>query len=333
MGIKWRWLMLISLFLLVTILPGCGWEVFHQETKKKQETIKKQETYRYPLTGMKGEERDRPILMVIVNNQQQARPQTGLDRADLVVEMLAEGEITRFAAFYHSQQEGIVGPVRSLRPYYLNLAKGLNAVSVHAGGSTEAMKMVKQEKLPSLDGIHEGEQYFWRVDFRPAPHNLYTRMDMLLAGVEETGWGNEKVEAPFLFAEEGAAVEGKEASEIQVTYNSLYKLGYQYDSNSQSYIRYTQGEPHIDNETRQPLTMQNVLVIKAPHQIVDQAGRRKIELDGTGEGYLFQRGKGISIHWENKQGVLLPVADGKVLPLLPGKTWVNVIPDSADVTY
>lgn len=327
MGVKLRWFLLITLFVLATVLPGCTWEVAQPETEKKQES------YRYPLTGMEGEKGEQPILMVMVNNQQQARPQTGLDRADLVVEMLAEGEITRFAAFYHSQQEGIVGPVRSLRPYYLNLAKGLKAISVHAGGSTEAMDMIQQEKLPSLDGIHEGAKYFWRVDFRPAPHNLYTRMDLLLDGVEEAGWEQKKVEVPFRFAKEGATVEGKEALEIQIMYNPLYKLSYQYDPNSQIYTRYTQGEPHIDNETKQPLTMQNVLVIKAPHQIVDQAGRRRIELDGTGEGYLFQHGKGISIRWKNEQGVLLPIADGKVLPLVPGKTWVNVIPDSADVTY
>lgn len=127
-----------------------------------------------PLTGMACHSPNDPTIMMMINNAHQARPQTGLNHADVVVEMLAEGEITRFAAFYHSQMTGVVGPVRSVREYFYDLAKSAKAEVVSAGGSKDALADMKRDGYPHIDGIHAGEKYFTRESFRRAPHNLYT---------------------------------------------------------------------------------------------------------------------------------------------------------------
>lgn len=325
----------LLLAVVLLMLPvGCGWMPSKTE---KEATGEPRETAEPPppdpLTGLPSEGPAHPTLMVMVNNHRKARPQSGLNRADLVVEILAEGEITRFAAFYHSRTEGKVGPVRSLRPYYLELGRGLNAVVVHAGGSTAALQEVRSSGWPSLDGIHQDAGYFRRERDRRAPHNLYTDLSRLQEAARTKGYGDRETKPVFRFDENGATAEGEPAAEIDLVYHKLYEAGYRYDEESGEYVRYTQGEKQVDRETGEPLTMDNVLVIKAKHRVTDAAGHREVDLKGPGSGVLFQRGKAIPIQWENISGVVVPVRDGQMLPLLPGKTWINVLPETGKVTY
>lgn len=215
-----------------------------QGTEVPEETV--QETA--PLTGLEVEDRlDHPIVMVMVNNHPQARPQTGLNRADIVFEVLAEGEITRFAAFYHSETEGTIGPVRSARPYYLDLAEGLDAIVAHAGGSPDAKERFNQPGYPSLDGIAGGGKYFWREDSRQAPHNLYTNMEELLQGAADNEFGGRSEFPQLTFADSlEHMTEGVTAEQVDIVYSSLYEVGYAYDASTEQYARYTQGEVQID---------------------------------------------------------------------------------------
>lgn len=287
-----------------------------------------------PLTGLTADgDISHPVVMVMVNNHPKARPQTGLDRADIVFEVLAEGEITRFAAFYHSETEGTVGPVRSVRPYYLDLAEGLNAVVAHAGGSPAAKERYSQSGFPSLDGIAEDGKYFTREDFRQAPHNLYTSVEQLLQGASEQGFANRGPLPQLTFAATEEVSGSTAANDIDIVYGPLYAVRYTYDTAAGHYTRWTQGEMHVDLETEQPLTMHNVLAIKASHRVLDEQGRREVGLTGSGEGWLFQKGTVREIQWKYVDGFPRPYADGQELPLVPGKTWVNVVPEDADVRY
>lgn len=290
---------------------------------------------RAPLTGLEMEgDGNHPIVMAMINNHPKARPQTGLNRADIVFEVLAEGEITRFAAFYHSRAEGTIGPVRSARPYYLDLAEGFDAVVAHAGGSDAAKERFTQPGYPSLDGIAGGETYFWREEFREAPHNLYTSMERLLQGASEKGYSDHQNFPQLLFTEDDEEVEsGSGAGKIHIAYGPLYDVGYTYDAAAETYTRLTHGEEQFDLETEVPLTMANVLALKAPHRVLDEQGRREIGLTGSGEGWLFQKGGAREIKWQYENGFPQPYAGDEPLPLIPGKTWINIIPAEATVHY
>lgn len=303
-----------------------------QESRSNTEVEKQTD----PLTGLAVDDGGihHPVVMVMINNHPKARPQTGLNRADIVFEVLAEGEITRFAAFYHSVTEGNIGPVRSARPYYLDLAEGFDAVVAHAGGSPAAKERFSQPGYPSIDGIGEDGKYFTREDFRQAPHNLYTSMERLLQGAAEQGFGDQDTFPSLLFSDSSADIVGDEtAKDIHIEYGPLYNVGYRYDSAMEQFTRFTQGELHIDRETEQPLAIDNILVIKVPHQVLDDQGRRDIELDGSGEGWLFQQGFVQKVDWKYENGFTRPYKDGQEIPLIPGKTWVNVIPLDAEIHY
>lgn len=118
--------------------------------------------YVWPLTGTEAPSAttNRPF-MVMVNNAPQARPQSGLSYADVLFEVLAEGEITRLVAVYQSKHwDGPIGPVRSIRPYYINLGKMMDAVPVHAGGSPDAYTELSAQKLEHMDEITNAGPFF-----------------------------------------------------------------------------------------------------------------------------------------------------------------------------
>jgi hypothetical protein len=332
----------LSTLILCAIFTACG----QQETMKPQPTppnpVAEQPkpqpaepvaTYAYtaPLTGMGTNERiDRRPIMVMVNNVAAARPQSGLDKADIVYEVLAEGEITRFLAIYHSQKPNVIGPVRSIRPYFIQIGVGFDAVLVHAGGSPEALETLARSDYGYINEI-TNSAYFWREKFRKAPHNLYTDLDKIVQAMQDKGMRmtSELPDFPFLPAD-AVISQGEPARRVDVTFHSSYKAAYAYEDKSKRYLRFTEGQPHLDLTSNQQLAVTNLLVIAAKHRVLDKEGRRQVDVVGPGDGYLFQQGKARKIKWKRSGGVIRAYADAKLteeLPLLPGNTWVNIVPN------
>src|SRR6185369_4571690 len=122
----------------------------------------------------------RPVNAVMIENSEFARPQSGLDQAGVVFEAVAEGGITRFLTLFQDTNTAYLGPVRSVRPYYIQWALGFDAAIAHVGGSPEALSAMKSWSVKDLDQFANGS-YFQRVNNRDAPHNVYTSTDQLHA--------------------------------------------------------------------------------------------------------------------------------------------------------
>lgn len=289
--------------------------------------------FAYPLTGIGSLEnkKDRP-LMVMVENSPQARPQTGLDQADIVFEILAEGEITRFAAVYHSQSPETIGPVRSIRPYYVEIGEGLDALIVHAGWSQEAINMIKSRKLAHFDQVYGDDRYYWRSDDRRPPNNLYTSVDKIREGAANKKYREEWTDPKLKFGNPGQA-SGEKVSRVEIPYLHGYKVAYEYDEETKLFMRNMAGEPHLDRETEEQLSATNILIVKADHRILDDIGRRAVSLLGKGEGYLIQEGKRRDIQWERTNGIIRAYDNGRELELMPGQTWIQVVPAGTDVVF
>jgi hypothetical protein len=303
-------------------------ETPQSEAPKEPEEEKKTFQYTAPLTGLGTNEKlPKRIVMVLINNAPAARPQSGLDKADIVYEILSEGSITRFVAIYHSQKPDVIGPVRSIRPYFIEVGNGFDAIMVHAGGSPAALNTLTSKGMAHLDEIYNAGNYFWRESFRKPPHNLYTDLDRIWSGSKVLGFRMEAEIPALSFISEDQENQGEPASKVDVTYMSQYKVSYEYDETLKRYKRFTQGKPHHDLTTDQQLAADNLLVITSPHKILDNVGRRDVDVSGPGEGLLFQRGKGQKITWERKDGLIRAyTAEGKEVPMYPGNTWVNLIP-------
>lgn len=289
--------------------------------------------YKAPLTGLGSHENlgnKRPI-MVMINNAPPARPQTGVNKADMIYEVLSEGEMTRFLAIYQSQRPEVIGPVRSIRPYFIQIGNGFDAVLVHAGGSPDALEALARKDASHLDEIPNG-QYFWREKFRKMPHNLYTKPELLEKGMQDKGMRPTSEVPHFTFLEEDAEIkDGEPATQVDLTFHSLNKAAFTYDAEQKKYKRFTAGKPHLDLSDNEQLTTTNLLVIAAKHRVLDKEGRLSVDVIGPGDGYLFQQGKAKKIKWKRSNGVIRAYEDAALTqeaPLLPGNTWVAILSNS-----
>jgi len=337
------------LLLILALAAGCGMKAATTEeppapppvTEPEPEPIPEPEPepepvlpYTYPLTGIPTEEHltDRAIA-VMVENSPAARPQTGLHEADIVYEVLAEGEITRFIAIYHSIPSEEIGPVRSIRPYMVELGRAVDGIIVHAGWSQEAMNLMEKYKVAHLDQVYGDHEYYWRDSSRKAPHNLYTSVELIRKGADKRKFRTEWT-APVLTFRSAEEISGETAAKVQIPYIAGYHVGYEYDAVEKTYLRLMKGEPHTDKKTDTRLSATNVLIVEASHRIVDDVGRRHIDVFGPGEGYLLQNGVKRDITWKMADGLIRPFdASGNELPLVPGKTWIQIVPDLDKVTF
>lgn len=293
-----------------------------------------------PLTGLAWKEgaeeeiNQRPIA-VMINNERRARPQSGLSKADLLIEVLAEGGITRIVAVYHSQMdyEGEVGPVRSIRPYLIELGESYGAVLAHAGASNDGYYILQRQDKEYLDEITNAGAYFWRDSSRRAPHNLYTNLEKLLQGAEKKGYSLTADVPALSFQQEGdaSAVESlvkETAEQIDVTfYKSSASVAYEYDASQLNYVRYVEGEPHVDKVTNEPLRADNVIVAEASPQVLDSKGRLAIDLETTGEAVWFNKGQAVRGTWlRDGSGPIQFAVDGKIVDMGAGITHMMIVP-------
>lgn len=302
-----------------------------------EETLLEQNySYIYPLTGIgTNDDINQRTFAVMINNHSAARPQSGLHKADIVYEILAEGSITRYLALFQSELPDVVGPVRSARDYFIHLSDGYGAIYVAYGGSPEAFQLLRNLKITDyIGGIlrrgYADDQFFSRANFRKAPHNVYTTKEMLMKGAEARDYSITQNIKPLSFLSEDKmdTLTGNEAKEVTVRYSNSYNTGFKYDQKSKKYQRYVNGEESIDLETETPIEVDNILIIEAPHIVADNQGRRDINLNGDGQGYLIQLGIVQEVHWRNDDGRITPYINEEEAGLVPGKTWVNVIPSS-----
>lgn len=296
------------------------------------EVVEEELPYVTPFTGERvAEEVSMKPIIATINNHPNARPQSGLASADVVYEMLAEGDVTRFLALYQSEIPDNIGPIRSARSYFIELAKGLDAFYIAHGFSPEAQSMLRNNVVDNINGMYYDGSIFKRSRDRVAPHNSYISGENVKVAADKVGASllyNKKVSYNFLEEDESAKA-GLEANHINVNYNNnnRFNSSYQYNPESKTYIRESAGVKTIDLLTSNPIELSNILIFEMKHSVIDHEGRRDIDLVSGGAAYVFQEGTMRQVLWKNIDGVLKAVeVDDSEVKLVPGKTWVHFVP-------
>ena len=308
-----------------------------------------------PLTGLcdgiSDEALTRRPVAVMINNMIQALPQWGISQADIIYEMLAEGRITRFLAIFqdYSKIEKLAS-IRSARPYYIDIAQSYGAVYIHFGGSEPAYEQIaKRSDLIHIDGIKgswEGTVFFRDPDRRKQmglEHSVYTTSEYLQLAMDKlTVQGKDLSQSDhpsaFTFGErwiDNSAVDGEEATKVTVTFSSSHKPWFEYDAETQKYLRFQYNDPQMDGWMKTQLAVDNVLVLRM--KLTDLGGTYKlvdIDTTGNGEGWFFTKGKYIPITWEKEKynsEIHYYTTDGEELVVSRGQTFVSVVTTTADV--
>jgi len=288
-----------------------------------------------PLTGLYVTEdlSSRRPIAVMLDNFYSARPQAALSEADIIYEVLAEGLITRYMAVFYSQLPEHVGPIRSSRPYFVEKALEFNPLYVHVGGSMQAMSDIRKFELADMDGLTSSA--FWREKHKKAPHNMYTSSEALIAEAKRLKY-EDKVTLDFLdFNTEFVDLNGITANEITFVYKEPlkndpvgYYTSYKYNDEKKLYFRYTNGTPHLDENTKTHLTCTNILVQYANTKVLDNEGRLDVDLVTSGKGKYYTGGKVIEVTWSKKSAQSKTEfwdLNGLPIKLNPGVTWFQIM--------
>lgn len=280
------------------------------------------------------------IMAVMIENASDSRPPSGLDKASVVYEALAEGGITRFMGLFPvGTQVKELGPVRSARPYYIAWAESYRPMYVHAGGSPQAIALLNTSSTSVQDfNQFTHGPYFWRDKTRAAPHNLYTSSDKLYLAQKQLYPNLTSTVQPWTFKEDAALDTLPETTkDIVIDYSSLnYKVTYKYDRGQNQYIRSLGNTPHVTRDGTQ-ITAKNVVVMyMATSLISGDAKRLQMGNIGTGKAVVFRDGVAIVGTWKKataQDREQFYDANGQIIPLDRGVTWISAVPANLNVTY
>ncbi len=300
--------------------------------------IKPRPKYYAPLTGIQIKSEaatKKPVTAIMLENSPDARPQSGLKDAEIVYEAVAEGGITRFLALYQVKKPQLIGPVRSLRMYYVDWLTPFNASVAHIGGSAKALALVRNGSYRDIDQFFNAD-YYWRATDRYAPHNVYTSFAKLDALNRAKGY---KTSAPKVFERTDIEPAAKlTASKVNVTISSaLFNSSYKYQKSTGRYYRSQAGAPHTDREKGQ-IWANVVIALRVNMRLVFEDGyRESITTTGKGSAMIFQGGKAHKVTWQKaSRGSQLTFTDAKGEPfkLARGVTWVSAVPlNRGNVTW
>lgn len=289
----------------------------------------------------------RPIA-VMLNNLKKALPQHGVAQADIIFEIPAEGGITRMMGVFQSLEGvGEIGSVRSARPYYVELAHGLDAIFLHAGGSPDAYSYIKSHKdmtaLDCVNGPYEGT-LFWRdkdrIQNAGYEHSVFTSGEVITELFQDYSFRKAHEEDyvfPWTFVEEGTPAGGGAAAEITVPITSSKTTVFQYDSGSGQYAVEEYGAAYVDGNSGQQVTVTNVLILATSIRSIpgDSEGRLTVDLTG-GTGWYACGGRYIPIQWEKGAGaepLLLMTESGTPLELGQGTSYISVVSTGCQVVF
>jgi len=294
-----------------------------------------------PLTGLRVDEPamlNRRPLMVRVGNDPGARPQVGLDQADVVYEELVEWWVTRFTAIYLGQDPQMIAPIRSARLINLYLTPQYQGVLLNSGGSDPVRWELSQSDIINLDEYFVPQPYFYREN-----EGWQTRLAVDLEAVrdylDDEDLDNQVQLRGFEFSQQldlaslpPEAVGDAEDAIIPYPPQTS-EARWQYDSTTGNYLRFISGEPMLAFDGSQ-IAASNVIIYFAEHlptDIVEDSNGAtsiRIMMNGLGTAWLLRDGKILKGNWqtEGRQTPEFIFNDGRAIPFKPGNTWINVVP-------
>lgn len=286
--------------------------------------------YYSPLTGVEVKDEaatKQTVTAIMIENSPDARPQSGLKQAGIVFEAIAEGGITRFLTLHQEDKPQMIGPVRSLRMYYVDWLAPFDASVAHVGGSAAALAEIRNGHYRDIDQFFNGS-YYWRATDRYAPHNVYTSFDKLDALNTSKGYTSSSFTG--FPRTDGKVSDAPNATSIDVKISSaLYNSHYDFDTSTNTYKRSEGGAAHLDREDGQ-IAPSVVIVIKTPMRLVQEDGwREQIDTIGSGDGYVFQNGTVTDITWSKAargDQLIFQDKNGAPVSLVRGQTWITAIP-------
>jgi hypothetical protein len=286
----------------------------------------------WPLTGVAAEPVNRPALAVKIENTAVARPQSGLEQADVVWETIVEFEVSRLVAVFHSQTPAEIGPIRSVRPMDPAIVSPMNGLLTFSGGQPGILALVNESPVQVIS--HDaGAPGLYRLGSRSAPHNVYADTSALWAQADANHQNSPGEQFAFARSAERATanVAGTPATTLAFDLSGQSKPSWTWNG---TVWERSEGSTPATAASGARLSAVNVVSITASHPGTEFGAQNgaivpTYNLVGTGEGVLATGGKTVPVTWKKDSRdapMQLFTADGAPAQLAPGNTWVELVP-------
>ena len=269
---------------------------------------------------------ERPSLAVKIDNHPAARPQIGLERADLVFEELVEGGFTRYAAIWHSDVPDAVGPVRSIRPMDPEILSSFGGVVAYSGGQPQFVDAMKAAPMLNVLFDEDATGLFVRADDREAPHNVVLSAADVVELHSDVAPPRDQFDYADTAAGATATLAGTPTAAIVASFSESGGRAWHWDPAAQAYLRSQDGIADLDTSGTQ-LRATNVVVLRVE---VDRGGGvPRTVLIGSGQAWVSANGSTVPATWF-KDAAAAPIrladAAGATIDLAPGNTWIELVP-------
>jgi len=371
-----RWIIIIVIVVIIASVGGAAWWWFKSDNDNVDDATAPNHSTEKLYSNLTGLEiidisaNSAPLYCIQIPNGSTdgARPQVGLNHAGVVFEAIAETGITRFAAVFSGDVDtGIIGPIRSLRPYYLSWDTPFDCTIVHDGGSHEALAEVNNGNYRNLD---EDFNYMWKENYINNQYrywnNVFTSPKLLN---EFNHSKNYTTSSPKTFlrlkpaevaeilasrspcnaeSEESCINEFESATNIHTAFTNQgdYMVNYTYNPSNNSYQRsyVTTGDHfvydcptgNIDSCSLVPLTPNVVVIMRVQESTMADGYHEQIQTIGNGQAHIFQNGEHIAATWEkSSQSSQIKFRDaaGNEISFAPGQLWISAIPQFGTVSW
>ena len=286
----------------------------------------------------------RPVA-IMVENSFAARPQSGLYLADVVFEVVDEYGITRFVAVYNTKDAPIVGPFRSSRIYYAEIAKSFDPIYCFFGTYPQCYQYIESLGMYTMSAMSDrsglssitGICPYWRDWNRSSvqEHTAFTSTLQIKQRAQEVGYSLDGNGIPFSYKGDAPADQRGGVGNVYIDFGTPaysprgFDVNFKYDAASNSYLRYMGGKPHVDHETGQIISAKNVVAlitdITGP---IDQYKHMAVRTVGSGQAFYFIDGKAVEGYWERgdlASPFIFKDSGGNQIQLNAGNTWVSMV--------
>jgi len=328
------------LLILLVLTCGCGKEEEKIKDIEKQEKPKEEIVEKVKIIDENS--KTRPYA-VMVNCHNAALPQSGLQDAYIVYELMVEGGITRMMALFKDVEASKIGSVRSARTQYLDYVYENDAIYIHAGGANDALSRISKERIADIDA--DGTYGFRDRNLgRATEHTLFTSTELIKKGISNKGIESTTSQGNVLKYQANSIdfseySDKKEATNISIKYSNYRTSNYKYDSNKKVYLRFMNNTNNNDLVTGKQYEVKNIIVYGVNYTNYCDSGYcayQKIDNVGNGEGYYITEGYAIPITWEksshNAKTVYKVKETGKELVVNDGNTYIQIYPTSGNLS-
>jgi hypothetical protein len=276
----------------------------------------------------------RPALSGKIDNHPSARPQVGLDEADIVFEELVEGGMTRYVAIWHSKLPAEIGPVRSVRPMDPEIVSPFGGVFAYSGGQVRFVQMM--QAAPVHNAIHgqpDTDNTFYRTSAKVAPHNVLVKAQELIAEHLDKAAPPKMFDYAASLAESSAVVSGDPVAVLNTRFSGFSSPTWEWDGTQDKFLRFQTNGAADSASSGNQVTATNVIVLFVQIDVIEDIPTTR--LVSQGKGYVATGGSVVEINWSKASAespIVLTTIGGEAVKLGVGNTWLELLPnDSSDV--